>query len=194
MLNLKSQELTQLLVIVGCAVLLLFLVKTYYYDNNDSVEPEMTPGSSEMEEGFYDYDESSPVEDHEAQEHQDQTNPEASEPMGLNETSRNVGDDGDVSNLGKYMPQECYPKDVLKSGDLLPQGDSRWRQVVPDGQGALTDQNFLTAGHHLGMNTVGSTLRNASHDLRSEVPNPQVQVSPWQQTTIGPDMMRRPLE
>ena len=44
------------------------------------------------------------------------------------------------------------------------------------------------------MNTVGQTLRNANYQLRSEPPNPQVKVSPWQQTTIEPDTNRRPME
>jgi hypothetical protein len=111
------------------------------------------------------------------------------------ESARSLNETGDVSNLGQYMPNECYPKDVLSSRDLLPaSADSTWAQVVPAGQGALTDQNFLTAGHHVGMNTVGNSLRNPSYDLRSELPNPQVQVSPWMQTTIGPDLMRRPLD
>ena len=54
--------------------------------------------------------------------------------------------------------------------------------------------SMLQAGEHIGVNTVGQSLRNANRQLRSEPPNPQVNVSPWQNTTIGPDLMRRPLE
>jgi hypothetical protein len=93
------------------------------------------------------------------------------------------------------LPSECYPKDVLTSADLLPRdANSLHAQVVPSGQGALTDQNFLTAGYHIGINTVGQSLRNANRQLRSEPPNPQVRVSPWNQTTIEPDINRRPME
>ena len=93
------------------------------------------------------------------------------------------------------LPAECYPKDVLNSADLLPRdANSLHAQVVPSGQGALSDQNFLTAGYHIGINTVGQTLRNANRQLRSEPPNPQVKVSPWNQTTIEADVNRRPLE
>ena len=93
------------------------------------------------------------------------------------------------------LPSECYPKDVLNSADLLPRdANSLWAQVAPNGQGALSDQNFLTAGYHIGINTVGQTLRNANRQLRSEPPNPQAKVSPWNQTTIEPDINRRPLE
>ena len=62
------------------------------------------------------------------------------------------------------------------------------------GQGGLTDQNFLNAGYHVGINTVGQSLRNANRQLRSDPPNPQVKVSPWLQTTIEPDVNRKPLE
>jgi hypothetical protein len=93
------------------------------------------------------------------------------------------------------LPSECYPKDVLSSADLLPRdANSLWAQVNPSGQGSLADQNFLTAGFHIGINTVGQTLRNANRQLRSEPLNPQVKVSPWLQTTIEPDINRRPLE
>ena len=93
------------------------------------------------------------------------------------------------------LPSECYPKDVLSSADLLPRdANSLWAQVSPSGQGSLADQNFLTAGFHIGINTVGQTLRNANRQLRSEPLNPQVKVSPWLQTTIEPDINRRPLE
>lgn len=109
------------------------------------------------------------------------------QPQGLN-----------VQNGGSQMnqlPSECYPKDVLSSADLLPRdANSLWAQVNPSGQGSLADQNFLTAGFHIGINTIGQTLRNANRQLRSEPLNPQVKVSPWLQTTIEPDINRRPLE
>tara|TARA_Y100000389_G_scaffold199502_1_gene237993 strand:- start:547 stop:1113 length:567 start_codon:yes stop_codon:yes gene_type:complete len=101
----------------------------------------------------------------------------------------------DDTNNKNQLPAECYPKDVLNSVDLLPRdANSLHAQVVPSGQGALSDQNFLTAGYHIGINTVGQTLRNANRQLRSEPPNPQVKVSPWNQTTIETDVNRRPLE
>ena len=93
------------------------------------------------------------------------------------------------------MPNECYPKDILTPSELLPRDtESTWAQNVPAGQGGLTDQNFLNAGYHVGVNTVGQSLRNANRQIRSDPPCPQVKVSPWLQTTIEPDSNRRPLE
>ena len=93
------------------------------------------------------------------------------------------------------LPNECYPKDILSPEELLPtDNNSVWAQSVPAGQGSLGDQNFLNAGFHVGMNTVGQTLRNPNYQLRSEPPNPQIKVSPWLQSTIEPDTNRKPLE
>ena len=90
---------------------------------------------------------------------------------------------------------DCFPKDQLSPDELLPQDSSSlWAQVNPDGQGQLSGRNFLQAGPHVGVNTVGQTLRNPNYGLRSEPPNPQVKVSPWQQSTIDPDANRRPME
>ena len=91
--------------------------------------------------------------------------------------------------------QSNFPKEQLNADDLLPKDDSSlWAQVNPAGEGSLKDRNFLQSGYHIGINTVGQTLRNANQQLRSEPPNPQVKVSPWLQTTIEPDLGRKPLE
>ena len=117
-----------------------------------------------------------------------------SEEMGYNEQPQSIGFEQTGSQMNQ-LPSECYPKDVLSSADLLPRdANSLWAQVSPSGQGSLADQNFLTSGFHIGINTVGQTLRNANRQLRSEPLNPQVKVSPWMQTTIDPDINRRPLE
>jgi hypothetical protein len=103
--------------------------------------------------------------------------------------------DGDGNESINQYPKDCFPKDQLTPGEFLPgDANSKWAQSVPAGQGELGDQNFLTAGYHVGVNTVGQTLRNANRQLRSEPPNPQMKVSPWLQTTIDPDVNRRPME
>lgn len=89
----------------------------------------------------------------------------------------------------------CFPRAQLSPEELLPQDNcSLWAQVNPQGTGSLKDRNFLQAGWATGISSVGSTLRNANRQLRSEPPNPQVKVSPWLQSTIEPDISRKPLE
>ena len=118
---------------------------------------------------------------------------DASESIGMNEQPQGLQQPGPMQM--NQLPSECYPKDVLSSADLLPRdANSLWAQVNPSGQGSLADQNFLTAGFHIGINTVGQSLRNANRQLRSEPANPQIAVSPWLNSTIEPDLMRQPLE
>ena len=114
-----------------------------------------------------------------------------SDPTG-NEVPASVNDLFKTSNVA---PDQCYPTDVLSADDLLPMSkDSTWAQSVPAGQGSLTDQNFLNAGYHLGVNTVGQSLRNANRQIRSDPPCPRRKVSPWNQSTIEKDNNRKALE
>lgn len=94
------------------------------------------------------------------------------------------------------IPTDCFPRDKLTVEDLLPKdaANSTWAQVNPAGQGDVKDQNFLTAGFHVGVNTVGQSLRNPNLQLRSDPPNPKMKVSPWNQSTIEYDASRRYFE
>jgi hypothetical protein len=90
---------------------------------------------------------------------------------------------------------QSFPNDTIVPSDLLPKNatNTEWAKMNPAGQGDVSDQNFLTAGYMLGYNTQGTSLRNASHDLRAEPANPRKMVSIWSQSTIDPDLNRRPL-
>ena len=102
-----------------------------------------------------------------------------------------------VTGLGR-TPSSCYPQQTLKPEDLLPTDEGKAIQefniAKPVGEGILQGVNLLDASYHVGVNTVGQSLRNANRQLRSEPPNPQVNVSPWMNSTINPDLPRRPLE
>lgn len=93
------------------------------------------------------------------------------------------------------QPANCYPKNQLSPQELLPSDpNSKWASVNPQGSGDIGGKNFLSAGALIGVNTIGQSLRNANQQLRSEPSNPQSQVSIWNQSTIEPDLQRRPLE
>lgn len=93
------------------------------------------------------------------------------------------------------LPSDCFPRDRLTAEDLLPSdaANSKWAQVNPAGQGDVSNQNFLSAGWHVGINTVSGSLRNANLQLRSEPPNPRGSW-PIMNSTIEPDLIRKPLE
>lgn len=113
--------------------------------------------------------------------------------QGVESNEVNLG----VKGLGR-TPSSCYPQQKLKPEDLLPTDENKaiteFNIAKPVGEGILQGVNLLDSGYHVGVNTIGQSLRNANRQLRSEPPNPQVNVSPWMNTTIGPDLPRRPLE
>tara|TARA_B100001094_G_scaffold275360_1_gene282850 strand:- start:37593 stop:38174 length:582 start_codon:yes stop_codon:yes gene_type:complete len=108
---------------------------------------------------------------------------------------KKILDDADDPVSGNETPVDCFPKGHLNPVDLLPSDQATaWSHANPVGKGALEDQNFLSAGYHVGINTVGQSLRNANMQIRSEPPNPVKKVGPWMQSTIEPDLNRKPLE
>ena len=83
---------------------------------------------------------------------------------------------------------------TLNANNYLPEGNTLYSEVNPSNNGGVINASLLNAGHFFGVNTQGCSLRNANRGLRSEPANPQTQVSPWLQTTICPDLHRKPLE
>jgi hypothetical protein len=123
----------------------------------------------------------------------------ASDPSGDEAYNPVIAPASNLGNGGVGASAACFPRDRLTATDLLPKdaANSRWAQLNPAGQGDVRDQNFLTAGYHVGVNTTGSTKKNSNLQLRSEPANPQLNVSPWNQSTIEPSDAgtgRRPLE
>ena len=85
--------------------------------------------------------------------------------------------------------------DILTSAELLPSDvKTTWSEVTPVNPGGLESKNFLDSGFHIGINTVGQSMRNANRQLRSDPAIPKVEVSIWNRSTIDADDNRRPLE
>lgn len=107
-------------------------------------------------------------------------------------------DQGDKYGSANGVRTNTYGAQRSKLDDpsmLLPNDqNSQWGNLNPQGDGMLKNVNLLQAGSMVGINTVGSTMRNANLQLRSEPPNPQGSVGPWMNSTIEPDQIRQPLE
>ncbi len=99
----------------------------------------------------------------------------------------NVSGLGTNSNAGscnqKTDPSDLLPKDM----------NSDWSNVNP-ANADLKNINLLSAGQLIGINTVGSSLRNPSLQERSEPVIPKTNIGPWNNSTIDADTLRRPLE
>lgn len=121
------------------------------------------------------------------------TGPRPAEPLGQNEVFASVKGMAGPSMAG--IPSSCSKPNIQNPSDLLPKdSNSQWAQLNPSGKGDLANINLLKAGYHIGIDTVGQTLRNANLQERSEPPNPQLYVGPWNMSTIESDFMRPPLE
>ena len=171
--------------IVVCAVgliSLLYLYKTFFLTPSTRVVPSYgVQGAPEyVLEGV---------------ENEPQTTPQ----VGRVQAAEELGHDlpAPVQDLNR-TPSSCFPQKVLTANELLPRDDSAaisdFNQSYPIGEGVLRGINYLSAGYHIGVNTVGQSLRNANRQIRGEPPNPQVAVSPWLNSTIGPDLERRSLD
>lgn len=81
------------------------------------------------------------------------------------------------------------------AADLLPKPNTP--QVMDFGEfapKALQGQNFLEPSKQMGVDTQGSSMRNANYQIRADPPNPRTNVGPWLNSTIEADLLRRPLE
>ena len=61
-------------------------------------------------------------------------------------------------------------------------------------QNGIMIPDLLQAGYHIGLDTIGQSLRNPNYQLRSDPIIPRKDVGPWNQTTMEPDYARVPLE
>jgi hypothetical protein len=76
-------------------------------------------------------------------------------------------------------------KGEITPSDLLPvQADvQNFEKQFPAGEGEAKDKNYLIAGYNIGINTVGSSLKNANQQLRSDPYIPRQSVL-WNDSSI----------
>jgi hypothetical protein len=101
----------------------------------------------------------------------------------LNVSGLNQGGGGGSCNQSTTNPSDLLPKDI----------NSDWSNINP-ANADLKNINLLSAGQLIGINTVGSSLRNPSLQERSEPVIPKTNIGPWNNSTIDADTLRRPLE
>lgn len=97
-----------------------------------------------------------------------------------------------LSSCSQNMPTfGAGPSSVASS--LLPKvANDELKGFADCDVNTLANQVFLT--NRSGTNTVLGSLRNSNLSIRSEPANPVLNVGPWSNSTIYPDLLRRPLE
>tara|TARA_Y100000816_G_scaffold100882_1_gene70349 strand:- start:7922 stop:8473 length:552 start_codon:yes stop_codon:yes gene_type:complete len=85
-------------------------------------------------------------------------------------------------------------KPIANPADLLPSdANSTWAALNPVGE--MKSVSLLNPQQVVGINTQGSSLKNANLQLRSEPPNPRINTKcPWNISTIEDDKFRKQLE
>ena len=98
---------------------------------------------------------------------------------------------GTVSGGGYATHQVANPSDLLPTDE-----NNQWSALNPNAtkSGETSMPDLLKAGHHIGLDTIGQTLRNPNLQLRSDPIISKAEVGPWNQSTIETDFARVPLE
>lgn len=90
-----------------------------------------------------------------------------------------------AQNAPTFIATSLLPKPAIP-------GQQAWNVTAPNN--ILANQNFLSAVQQIGVDTTLSSRRHQSYDIRNTIPNPINVISPWNNTTIMPDLERRPLD
>ena len=101
------------------------------------------------------------------------------------EDSNKGGDSYAPVSLGNKKKQTA--KDIYNLDNFLPkQVNEDWFDNVPEPI-SVKNRYLINISKQVGVNTIGSSHKNASWDLRGEVYCPKFVVSPWMQSSIEPD-------
>ncbi len=179
MANMKGKNFLNIILLLGLVVVAAVLLR--YNSNKSTTKDSMTGGNPN-------------------------SNPNQNSNSNTNSnsnysTSEIVGAGGDessfmsVNGIASQTPQNsCNTQPSLNPSDLLPNDkNSEWANINP-ASNDLKNLNLLNPNQLIGINTVGSSLRNANLQVRSEPAIPKVNVGPWNSSTIETDTFRRPLE
>ena len=86
---------------------------------------------------------------------------------------------------------------VANPADLLPKDEnSKFAELNPANlnTGDVMVPDLLQAGYHVGLDTVGQTMKNANIQLRSDPVIAKKDVGPWNNSTIEADVVRQEME
>lgn len=134
----------------------------------------------------------------------------ATEPAGENKTSQYSKNNrsGDLTELDKFFDgntgeadnsmfasykstdngAKMTDKDKFDASALLPVEKNKEWFDDPYEETSVKNVHLINIHRPVGVNTIQSSLKNPSHDLRGTIPNPKFVVSPWQNSSIEPDM------
>lgn len=105
------------------------------------------------------------------------------------DTQESVNLKGDIR--GKNSKDES-PNDIYDVEKLLPKEIKKdWFETTPEPI-KVKDRHLITSTRPVGINTIGTTKKYASHDLRGVPYCPKDVISPWLQSSAEPDTNIKP--
>ncbi|MBA42955.1 MAG: hypothetical protein CMF62_02960 [Magnetococcales bacterium] len=111
-------------------------------------------------------------------------------------------EDGGSGNLADFRSDgrdpcgsnpDCHPEDLFDTDRYLPQEvNDDWFEVQPEPV-SVKNRHLINVTKPVGINTIGSSNRNQSYDIRGTPACPKFVVSPFLQSSIEPDVSLKPL-
>lgn len=88
--------------------------------------------------------------------------------------------------------QDCDVEDLYDIENYLPQeqNDAWWESL--DQNIPIKDRHLININKPIGINTIGNSLKNASYDLRGAPSCPKFAITPFNNSSIDPDINIRP--
>ena len=82
------------------------------------------------------------------------------------------------NNVDKYDANDYLPQEI----------NDKWFQTDFTNAKTVDDDSLINIKpNNIGVNTVGQSLKNASHDIRGTIANPKYSISPWNNSTYEAD-------
>ena len=97
------------------------------------------------------------------------------------------------ANYASYMPTnkkgraKLSVKDQFDAVGLLPKEKNGEWFDDPYSSTTVKSSHLINIYRPVGVNTISTTLKNPSHDIRGTPPNPKQPVSPWSNSSYEPD-------
>ena len=108
----------------------------------------------------------------------------------MNNNDQFVPNDQGNGNYAQYTPtkEEYTVKDLMNSEKLLPQEvNQNFFDVVEDPI-TVKNRHLINITSPIGINSIGSSMKNACLDIRGNIPAPKYSISPFLNGTIEPDV------
>lgn len=89
--------------------------------------------------------------------------------------------------------QNCEPEDLFDADKYLPQEvNDDWWEVQPEPI-SVKNRHLINIVKPIGINTIGTSLKNSSYDIRGAPSNPKLVISPFLNSSIEPDINLKPM-